>query len=325
MNPTKIYDTSNNVTNLNIISISGLIETDQTTITNYIASYNDELATTDKIVTYSLTLSNNNYYISDGTITGISGWGIAYLPDVENITGLTENYSVGFFTRHTQTFYEPYLQTTYGDLVEDDRTSFSELKENKLYLYTYVNGEFLNLDENPLVDIQDQNGDVIPQLTNLPTCRKTKGVYEVTIPPISGFKTPCQFYDVWKNLKSDDINLPLIKNEFILLPYSKTFQIGTNSKEPEIFGFDYYGILQDEKIILYFKGGTTMYLIYDNFVSNIASEEQKAKINEQLKSKFSPSDTDMGIEIVCNTTKRFIIIKNALSSIITMLSGFVGL
>jgi hypothetical protein len=74
--------------------------------------------------------------VLDGTITGISGWGIAYLPDVENITGLTENYSVGFFTRHTQTFYEPYLQTTYGDLVEDDRTSFSELKENKLYLYT---------------------------------------------------------------------------------------------------------------------------------------------------------------------------------------------
>ncbi len=81
---------------------------------------------------------------------------------------------------------------------------------------------------------------------------------------------------------------------------------------------------KDEKIILYFKGGTTMYLIYDNFVSNIASEEQKAKVNEQLKSKFSPSDTDMGIEIVCNTTKRFIIIKNALSSIITKCFDKIG-
>lgn len=81
---------------------------------------------------------------------------------------------------------------------------------------------------------------------------------------------------------------------------------------------------QDEKIILYFKGGTTMYLIYDNFVSNIASEEQKAKINEQLKNKFSPSDTDMGIEIVCNTSKRFIIIKNALSSIITRCFDKIG-
>jgi hypothetical protein len=194
-------------------------------------------------------MTNEINQILDGTLTGITGYGIAYVPDVENITGLTENYSVGFFTRHTQTFYEPYLQTTYDDLIEDDRNLFSELKENKLYLYTYVDGELLNLDSNPVVDIQDQNGDVISGLSNLPTCRKTKGVYEVKIPPIQGFKTPCQFYDVWKNLKTEGVSLPNITNEFILSPFVKSFQIGPNSKEPEIFGFDYYGILQDEKIL----------------------------------------------------------------------------
>ena len=40
--------------------------------------------------------------ILNGTITGSTGWGIAYLPDVENLRGTTGNYSVGFFYKtHT--------------------------------------------------------------------------------------------------------------------------------------------------------------------------------------------------------------------------------
>jgi hypothetical protein len=197
-------------------------------------------------VEFDMTDEINN--IIDGTLTGITGYGIAYVPDVENITGLTENYSVGFFTRHTQTFYEPYLQTTYDDLIEDDRNSFTQLKTNKLYLYLYDNGQPFNLDENPVVDLLDTNGSPMIGFTNLETCLKTQGVYEVEIPSLTG-KSPCTFYDVWKNLKLNGISIPNIQNEFILLPYKKSLQIGTESKEPELFGFDYYGILQDEKIL----------------------------------------------------------------------------
>jgi hypothetical protein len=62
--------------------------------------------------------------VLNGTITGVTGWGIAYLPQIENITGLTDSYSVAFFSRHTQTFYQPFLQTTYDDLVKDNRNLF---------------------------------------------------------------------------------------------------------------------------------------------------------------------------------------------------------
>jgi hypothetical protein len=89
-----------------------------------------------------------NRYLT-GTTTGFTGWGIAFVPELENITGLTENYSVGFFTRHTQTFYEPFLETSYVDLIEDDRNAFYSNKQNKLYLYSYINGDFQSLDENP--------------------------------------------------------------------------------------------------------------------------------------------------------------------------------
>ena len=83
----------------------------------------------------SFNMSDEINAILTGQLINVSGWGIAYKPQVENITGITDNYEVQFFTRHTQTFYEPFLETSYDDLIEDDRNSFSLSKVNKLYLY----------------------------------------------------------------------------------------------------------------------------------------------------------------------------------------------
>ena len=187
--------------------------------------------------------------ILNGTLTGVTGWGIAYLPEVENITGFTENYSVGFFTRHTQTFYEPYLLTNYNDIISDDRNLFVQNKQNKLYLYVYDNGLPVNLGSNPTVSIYNNNGTPLSGYTGLTTCIRTKGVYEVTIPSITGYSSPCQFNDVWSGLTLNGVSLPNITNEFVLYPYSSSIQIGTDSKEPSQFGFDFYGIKQDEKIL----------------------------------------------------------------------------
>ena len=52
-------------------------------------------------------MSNEINAILDGTLTNVTGWGIAFYPQVENISGMSENYSVGFFSPHNQTFYEP--------------------------------------------------------------------------------------------------------------------------------------------------------------------------------------------------------------------------
>ena len=186
--------------------------------------------------------------ILDGTLTGTTGWGIAYLPQIENITGLTETYEVQFFSRHTQTFYEPFLETTYDDYIDDDRNLFTLNNVNRLYLYLYDNGNPINLDTTPNVTILDSNGDPIVGLTGLTTCQRTQGIYEVVIPPLTGYKTPCTFSDVWSNIFLNGIRLPNILNNFTLYPYKNSIQIGTNSIDPKIFGFDFYGILQNEKI-----------------------------------------------------------------------------
>ena len=187
--------------------------------------------------------------VLSGAIQNPRGWGIAYLPQVENLSGTTGSYSVGFFTRHTQTFYEPYLLTTYNDLIEDDRNNFSMGRSNKLYLYIYEDGDFINLDQNPLVSISDSQGNPIQGLQNLPTCLRTRGVYEVTLPPLIGYQTPCTFTDTWSNIELNGFNLPNQVNEFVLYPFKKSIQIGTNTNDPSQYGFSYYGLKQDERIL----------------------------------------------------------------------------
>jgi hypothetical protein len=188
--------------------------------------------------------------ILNGTITGVTGWGVAYLPQIENITGLTDSYSVAFFSRHTQTFYQPFLQTTYDDLVEDNRNLFLKSQENKLYLYVYQNGDYVNLDADPVVRIEDRNGDAVAGMATLSTCLRTKGIYEVIVPNgFSGSPTPCQYYDIWSGLTINGQPLPNVTNQFTLQQYSAGIHIGSTSKEPDIYGFDFYGILQDEKIL----------------------------------------------------------------------------
>jgi hypothetical protein len=199
-------------------------------------------------------MSNEINNLLSGATTGVTGWGVAYVPEIENITGLTEDYSVGFFTRHTQTFYQPFLQTTYDDLILDDRNTFVSNKFNKLYLYIFSNGDYKNLDTLPTVDILDPNGDPVPNnatysYTGLTTCLKTRGVYEVTIPPITGYTSPCQFNDVWTNLVIDGVSLSDVENTFILQSTSALYQIGSVSKDPVLYGFDFSGIKQNEKIL----------------------------------------------------------------------------
>lgn len=200
----------------------------------------------DENISFDMTNEINS--IISGTLINPVGWGIAFLPQVENLTGTTGTYSVGFFSRHTQTFYEPFLETNYDDLIEDDRNYFSLGKTNKLYLYLYEDGNPINLDQNPTVTINDAAGDPIVGLSNITSCLRTQGVYEVTIPPLLGYKTPCTFSDEWSNIKLNGFNLPNITNEFVVYPIQKSIQIGTTTNQPSIYGFDYSGIKQDEKI-----------------------------------------------------------------------------
>ena len=228
-----VYDNENNNT-VPGLNFSGLTIVD----TQHFEFGNEDI---------SFDMTNEINDILTGATTGVTGYGVAFYPQVENITGLTENYSVGFFTRHTQTFYDPYLQTTYDDLIKDDRNIFYTEKENRLYLYSYNFGNPQNFDINPTVDIKNSAGAVIQP--DLPTCQITEGVYEVIITGLTSSTLPCMFYDEWKGLSVKGVAVNNVTTEFVANDISGYYQIGSTTNEPSLYGFDFYGIKQDEKIL----------------------------------------------------------------------------
>ena len=245
--PSNWYQT----TTINNWSQPGIYDNNNQGVVNYsgltiVARQHFELGNED----LNMDMSNEINGVLNGTITGVTGWGLAYLPQIENISGLTDSYSVAFFSRHTQTFYQPFLQTTYDDLIQDDRNIFLKNQENKLFLYIYQNGDLVNLDSDPFVRIEDRNGDAVSGMASLNTCLKAKGVYEVIVPNgFSGSPTPCLFYDIWSGLTINGQAIPNVQNQFILQEYNAGIQIGSTSREPQKYGFNFYGILQNEQIL----------------------------------------------------------------------------
>jgi len=178
--------------------------------------------------------------------TGIT-YGIAYTGTLENLTGLSESYSVGFFTRHTQTFYEPYLETNYDDYISDYRERFYLNKTNRLFLYTNTEGSPKNLDYLPQVTIYDCDDSVYSSMT---ASNLTCGVYYVEF-AITGntYGTPSIFTDTWSSMFMDTNKLTNVSNEFTIIDTDEYYQIGPEDQTPKEYGYSVNGIKMDEKMV----------------------------------------------------------------------------
>ena len=221
-------------------------------------TYNNMVATDYTVLaTQHFALGNENIAFSSNTLnaeinnqlvspqTGIT-YGIAYLPSFERLTGLTEAYSVGFFTRHTQTFYEPYLETTYNDIINDNRGNFNLGCKNRLFLYVYdCDGNPICLDEAPVANILDCNGTGVGSITGTAlTCGAYYIDYTIsTLPQIP----PVEYSDTWTNIFLNGIAQPNVTNYFIINGSGP--KIGTDSIEPVVYGYSISGLKENEKII----------------------------------------------------------------------------
>jgi hypothetical protein len=87
-----------------------------------------------------------------------------------------------FFTKYTQTFWEPYLETIFDDTIDDNRENFFIDVPRKLYLYVDHMSNRFDLDEDyRVVDILDSAGLTLSRaLSGLTATKIRKGVYEVT-------------------------------------------------------------------------------------------------------------------------------------------------
>jgi hypothetical protein len=219
-------------------------------------------------ISFSSTLLTNeiNHMLTGSTssTTGVT-YGVSFIPAFESLTGLTTAYSVGFFSRYTQTFYEPFLETSYDDTIDDNRNDFTVNKSSRLFIYVYDNGTPVCLDVLPTVSINDCNGSLVITKT---ASKLTCGVYyiDLTLTTLSQ-ASPVQYEDVWSGIIISGIPQPNITNDFII--HDNAYSIGTEAGVPKVFGYSVSGIKEDEKI----KNGDTRKVFVSTRVPYTVSKE----------------------------------------------------
>lgn len=207
------------------------------------------------IATQSFDQGNENIDIDitsyvNGLLTGATnyGLGIAFTRALE-LTPATDLQYVGFFTRHTQMFYEPFIETTYNTHINDSRNSFYADVNNKLYLYVNINGQPTNLDALPTVKIYDNDDVLFSSYTQTAVTQVTKGVYFINIKvPSNGYSSCDLFTDIWSGITIGGITRPTAELQFALKDSTDYYQIGDNSGLPKQAGFTISGLNNMERL-----------------------------------------------------------------------------
>jgi hypothetical protein len=151
-----------------------------------------------------------NALISGGTN---NGYCISFREDYENASGTTQQQYVGFYSRHTNTYYEPFVETSWNDLIEDDRGYFFMGRMNRIFYYAYVDGKLINLTTLPTVEIFDENGASFITGTAI---QLSKGIYyfEFMVPENNDLDK-FQFKDTWT--LSYDARTKIVNGKITLL------------------------------------------------------------------------------------------------------------
>lgn len=174
------------------------------------------------------------------------GLGIKFIDFYENIE--TEfRQAVAFFAKHTNTFYEPYIETTIDDTITDDRNYFYLDKDNDLYLYVNVGGFQQNITINH-VNIYDYNNIIISTISGGSVTNVSKGIYKITT-NISSLTYPdaVLFRDVW----SITINgrTSCYDGEFYLISQNNYYALNqSNQINFNNYFFYFWGIGEKENI-----------------------------------------------------------------------------
>ena len=180
---------------------------------------------------------------------------------------------LGFFTDKTNTFFHPYLEVQYDEFIEDDREDFCLGNENKLYLYSTINGTPENLDEIPTCQFNGM--DCVVKQT-------TKGVYCAEIPVFEA--NPDEIIeDTWGNIKYHGVNLDDVVMETAVHKKGAFFTFDSMFGDDDIAVPSPYGINNDETV----KRGDVRQVVVDfrkKYTTNVKITRIKAWYRLYVKS-----------------------------------------
>lgn len=172
-------------------------------------------------------------------LTENNGFMLCFDELLEQTATITTQY-VGFFTNKTSTFFKPYLETYYSDVIIDDRNEFYLDKDNRLYFYSIIGGEYTNLDNIPTCTINN---------TTYEVKQATKGVYYVEINISSQDSRPnTMFYDTWSNIIYNGKTFQNVELEFVTKESNEFFNFGNVNYEQPKYIPTVYGVKYGEKI-----------------------------------------------------------------------------
>jgi hypothetical protein len=189
-------------------------------------------------------------YVNSIVVNGDTnhGLGIAFSVLYQDLSPATDQ-SVSFFTKYTQTFFEPFVESVFDDRIDDNRENFIAEVNQNLYLYVTKGSNYYDLDSLPTVDILDYNNAVISGLGNLTATKIRKGVYKVTF-GLSGLLCDGKrfYFDKWKGLSIDGVSISNVTQKFVPKPYTSLYTIGTNPVELQRYVIQFFGLQLNEKI-----------------------------------------------------------------------------
>lgn len=121
-----------------------------------------------------------------------NGLGIGYTSEIENITD-EQLYTLTFFSRHTQTFFEPFVETTYNKQLNENRCNFYLDTNNKIYLN--LTKEVDSIDK---VNIKNYDDEIISAFTGNSIVKEENLLYYVSLNFSSdSFDDLVNYYDEW--------------------------------------------------------------------------------------------------------------------------------
>lgn len=162
-----------------------------------------------------------------------NGIGIAFSPLLESSESEYENY-IGFLTDKTNTFFEPFVETRYDDVVSDDRANFVLGKRNRLYLYCTIGDHLEDLSINPTVTIRNSEGEIVRdsagrEMTMIMSKRQAKGIYYIDFKlSRSDFQPDTMLYDTWTNIQYQGTLLDDVELDFVIKQSANYFNIGNS-------------------------------------------------------------------------------------------------
>lgn len=183
------------------------------------------------------------------------GIGMAYSPLLEVQDSEYENY-VGWLTDKTNTFFEPFVETKYDDVVSDDRSNFVLNKNNKLYLYCTIGEHLEDLDAMPTVTIKNSDDEIVKdangnELSNIEAKKQFKGIYYIDLKlSASDFEADTMLFDTWDGIIYQGTNLDAVELDFTLKSTPNFFNIGNSLNSTNVrFTSLVSGIKENEDIL----------------------------------------------------------------------------